>query len=265
MALNFDTALRRWFKRPRCLKLLKQAFHLLQSFLQLVADVFDAAQIDLHLRSTRLIFFLNLLQSSHKLPNAVFWEDSGASKPTKILILLVGAAGFEPATCSTQNCRATRLRYTPPVAELDSPFAFGQQATAFDLSATEKRPRDAIAGGNTEFARGAGDDLKHRPYRTSGRDQLVRHRFGIFRNAHHAPIAGDKNHVEGNIGVVHPELDRLVIVEIKQHAAPFRQLLAVHQADRALRAIGRKLNRERMHAGPGHNLDRVLSRGAGRG
>lgn len=28
---------------------------------------------------------------------------------------LVGAAGFEPTTCSTQNCRATRLRYTPNV------------------------------------------------------------------------------------------------------------------------------------------------------
>src|SRR5580704_8981147 len=26
---------------------------------------------------------------------------------------MVGAAGFEPTTCSTQNCRATRLRYTP--------------------------------------------------------------------------------------------------------------------------------------------------------
>jgi hypothetical protein len=26
---------------------------------------------------------------------------------------VVGAAGFEPTTCSTQNCRATRLRYTP--------------------------------------------------------------------------------------------------------------------------------------------------------
>src|SRR6516164_1537238 len=33
--------------------------------------------------------------------------------PGHRLILLVGAAGFEPATCSTQNCRATRLRYTP--------------------------------------------------------------------------------------------------------------------------------------------------------
>src|SRR5260370_29651927 len=28
-------------------------------------------------------------------------------------MILVGPAGFEPTTCSTQNCRATRLRYTP--------------------------------------------------------------------------------------------------------------------------------------------------------
>jgi hypothetical protein len=60
---------------------------------------------------------------------------------------------------------------------------------------------------------------------------------------------------------VHPELDRLVVVEIKQHAAPFRQFFAVHQADRALCGIGRKLNREGMHAGPAHDLDRVLSGG----
>jgi hypothetical protein len=30
-----------------------------------------------------------------------------------LVVSLVGAAGFEPTTCSTQNCRATRLRYTP--------------------------------------------------------------------------------------------------------------------------------------------------------
>lgn len=33
---------------------------------------------------------------------------------------LVGAAGFEPTTCSTQNCRATRLRYTPNVQRAPS-------------------------------------------------------------------------------------------------------------------------------------------------
>jgi hypothetical protein len=40
-------------------------------------------------------------------------EARTAGSSTKLLILLVGAAGFEPTTCSTQNCRATRLRYTP--------------------------------------------------------------------------------------------------------------------------------------------------------
>jgi hypothetical protein len=33
---------------------------------------------------------------------------------------LVGAAGFEPTTCSTQNCRATRLRYTPILPRNDA-------------------------------------------------------------------------------------------------------------------------------------------------
>jgi hypothetical protein len=37
-----------------------------------------------------------------------------------ILHILVGAAGFEPTTCSTQNCRATRLRYTPMIWEKTS-------------------------------------------------------------------------------------------------------------------------------------------------
>src|SRR6478752_7783859 len=38
----------------------------------------------------------------------------------KCLKMLVGAAGFEPTTCSTQNCRATRLRYTPNVRRAPS-------------------------------------------------------------------------------------------------------------------------------------------------
>jgi hypothetical protein len=40
----------------------------------------------------------------------------------KLILLqyLVGAAGFEPTTCSTQNCRATRLRYTPIIWETSS-------------------------------------------------------------------------------------------------------------------------------------------------
>src|SRR5437868_7925324 len=59
----------------------------------------------------------NILRTSHGLPKAIFWKDLAAEFPAKLLISLVGAAGFEPTTCSTQNCRATRLRYTPTSRE----------------------------------------------------------------------------------------------------------------------------------------------------
>jgi hypothetical protein len=54
-------------------------------------------------------------QPSHDLPNQNFWEGRTLLFCCKCLKKLVGAAGFEPTTCSTQNCRATRLRYTPNV------------------------------------------------------------------------------------------------------------------------------------------------------
>jgi hypothetical protein len=64
---------------------------------------------------------------------------------------------------------------------------------------------------------------------------------------------------------VHPELDWLIFVEIEQHAAAFRQLLAIHQSDGALGSIGRELDCEGVHAGPGDDLDRLLFGGAGCG
>jgi hypothetical protein len=69
--------------------------------------------------------------SSHGLPNSNFWEDLALETSAKYLILLVGAAGFEPTTCSTQNCRATRLRYTPkcPGEDVDTRLKRRQQAT----------------------------------------------------------------------------------------------------------------------------------------
>jgi hypothetical protein len=70
--------------------------------------------------------------SSHGLPNSNFWEDLALETSAKYLILLVGAAGFEPTTCSTQNCRATRLRYTPkcPREDVDTRLRRRQQAPA---------------------------------------------------------------------------------------------------------------------------------------
>src|SRR5271154_1369455 len=89
---------------------------------------------------------------------------------------VVGAAGFEPATCSTQNCRATRLRYTPPGAALDTCFAGLQQGVKplpaacrrqanparFSglVPAGKNRALDAVSRRNPKLARGAPDDLE---------------------------------------------------------------------------------------------------------
>jgi hypothetical protein len=64
---------------------------------------------------------------------------------------------------------------------------------------------------------------------------------------------------------MHPELNRLFLMEIEQHASAFRQFLAVHQSDSALGRIGGQLNRKRMYTGTGHDFDCVLGAGgAGR-
>src|SRR3954453_4258960 len=83
---------------------------------------------------------------------------------------VVGAAGFEPTTCSTQNCRATRLRYTPNVRRAPSIHA-SQSASKPSkgagklpkrpprrrpiapprLLAAEQRVADAVAGADAIF------------------------------------------------------------------------------------------------------------------
>jgi hypothetical protein len=59
---------------------------------------------------------------------------------------LVGAAGFEPTTCSTQNCRATRLRYTPNVRR--APSIHASQSASKPSKGASKLPKDRQDGGN---------------------------------------------------------------------------------------------------------------------
>jgi hypothetical protein len=83
--------------------------------------------------------------------------------PERTLIYLVGAAGFEPTTCSTQNCRATRLRYTPIDVKRCGYTLRAQPARQlWTLSAPiEKRMRDPVAGLDAELPGGPGDNLQH--------------------------------------------------------------------------------------------------------
>src|SRR5260370_27963988 len=88
--------------------------------------------------------------------------------PSQFNLLLVGAAGFEPTTCSTQNCRATRLRYTPIIWETTSIHASSAASKApagrfnrhcfqralFSMG-IEERMSDPVAGLDAVFFLGA--------------------------------------------------------------------------------------------------------------
>src|SRR3982751_6280920 len=94
---------------------------------------------------------------------------------------LVGAAGFEPTTCSTQNCRATRLRYTPNVRRAPSIHASqsaskpskgasklpkrppGRGNNPSRLLAAEQRVTHAVAGADAIFLRRACHHLQNSP------------------------------------------------------------------------------------------------------
>src|SRR6266568_1545432 len=59
---------------------------------------------------------------------------------------VVGAAGFEPATWSTQNSRATRLRYTPRQVA-----ALSIHASVFSSKLRAHRVPDAVRSGRGGF------------------------------------------------------------------------------------------------------------------
>src|SRR5581483_9239572 len=132
---------------------------------------------------------------------------------------MVGAAGFEPATFWSQTRRATRLRYAPS----------GDRALAYTkppgrgkkpFSPLKNRKRDFVARRNTKLARRAAGDLEHRQNRASGWNDLGGQRLGVLGNARNGPVAPDEDHVERDVGVLHPEADFLLLVEIEEHALP---------------------------------------------
>src|SRR5262249_11620954 len=145
-------------------------------------------------------------------------------------IQLVGAAGFEPATWSTQNSRATRLRYAPEVPRI---YRGPGRDTRFNPApaaswAAEHGMRDPRAGPDAWLLGGAADPFQHRRHGGSRRDDLRRFRLGVLGDPRDAAVGVDEDHVERDQRVLHPHGHRHVLLEIEQHAAAFRQLLAEH-------------------------------------
>ena len=82
-------------------------------------------------------------------------------------------------------------------------------------------------------------------------------------------VPANEDHVERNIGVLHPHRDRLLAMKVEQHAAPFRQFSPIHEAAGALLVVDRELHRKGVDAGLAGNLDGFVGGGgepqAGRG
>src|SRR5262249_37888716 len=169
--------------------------------------------------------------------------NSGAGEQQKMrpksLILLVGATGFEPVTWSTQNSRATRLRYAPAPcrASIHGSVCASKPRWAAATSlpaAAEDRVPHPVARRDAELLGGAADDFEHRAHRPAGGHERFRERHRVLGDAQDAPVAADEDHVERDIGVLHPEAGRLFLMEVEQHALPFRQLAAEHESFRLL-------------------------------
>src|SRR3981189_927339 len=116
------------------------------------------------------------------------------------MMFLVGAAGFEPTTCSTQNCRATRLRYTPIFAGNGRRYTLGPPparrctpAPALEnaLPAVEQRVCHPVAGSDPVFLRRAGDHFQHALGEPARGDDLGRERLGIFGDPQDPAVGTD--------------------------------------------------------------------------
>src|SRR5215831_1152455 len=110
---------------------------------------------------------------------------------------VVGAAGFEPATWSTQNSRATRLRYAPAPcrASIHGSVCASKprRAAATSLSAAEDRVPHAVSRRDAELPGGAADHFQHRAHRPAGGHELLRERHRVLGDAQDAPVAADED------------------------------------------------------------------------
>src|SRR5262245_53137480 len=85
---------------------------------------------------------------------------------------------------------------------------------------------DAVADRDAKFLRCPANNFKDGTDGSVRRDKPRRQGLGVLGSAQDAAVTADENHVEWNVGILHPEADFLVPLEVKQHSPPFRQFLA---------------------------------------
>ena len=177
----------------------------------------------------------------------------------KMVNYLVGAAGFEPTTCSTQNCRATRLRYTPTIWEMMSIHAKGTTSKALRrLHGRLKNGCATRSPGAIPYFLAVPPITSSTPFASPPDAMILVDRGSVFSAIRRIrPSAPNEDHVERDVGILHPHRHLLLGREIEQHPLPVRQFLAVHQAG-GLFFLGRRyLDRKNLHAGFGGDLKRL--------
>src|ERR1700730_14272663 len=117
--------------------------------------------------------------------------------------------------------------------------------------------RDAIALRNAELLGRARDHFEHCAYWTARSYERLRKRDRMLGDPQNPTIATDEDHIEWNVGILHPERRRLLAMEVEQHALSFRQLAPKHQALGLLLRGDRHLHPEGMHPALAHDLERL--------
>ena len=112
----------------------------------------------------------------------------------------------------------------------------------------------------SEALHGAGGDLQHGLHGFLHADGLQGQRLGVLGHGGDGTVGANEEHVEGDVGVLHPHRNLLLRREVEQHAFAVGQLLPVHQSGGFLFLGRRHLDREHLHALLGHDLERRKAR-----
>src|SRR5262249_7320956 len=167
--------------------------------------------------------------------------------------------------CAMPRCRRVGPRYTvrfAPASRAPMPANCTADVSAGacrrrKLPFAEDRVCHPVARCDTELSGGAGVDLEHRPHRSARGNERLRERDRVLRDAQDPSVATDEDHVERDIGILHPETGRLFLMKVEQHPLSFGELTPEHEPFGLLLRGGRRSDGKAVHATLAGDLERL--------
>jgi hypothetical protein len=123
---------------------------------------------------------------------------------------------------------------------------------------------DLVADGQPHLRRRARVQLDDAGRRAAGGDRALGERLGVAGDRDHLSVLADEDHVERDVGVLHPHVDDVVPAEVEQHAPVVGHVAPVHQALAVFGRRAHRLDRELVHARARHEGDLFEFRRCGR-